>query len=194
MARLMKSSPHSIVATILLATLALAACQSGSRRLASLYEELGHEVAAADPIKGPGPEIAEHNVRRADAVRELLAGDSVNTAEEHFKAAVLLVETTRQDDLELAEHHALVSAEMGEKRGLRVAAEAVDKRLMLTGKPQKYGTQFVFEWVLDSWRLYPCDVTTSDGERAQLGVPTYAELMRAEDDMNRTHGKKLRPH
>lgn len=184
---------HSIVAALLVASSALMSCQTSSGRLSRLYEELGREVAEADPMKGPGKDIGERHLRRADAVRELIAKDEVNTADEHFKAAVLLVETDRPDDMQLAEHHALVSAEMGEKRGLRVAAEAVDKGLMLNAKPQKYGTQFVFEWVLDSWRLYPCDVTTTDGERAQLGVPTYAELLRAEDDMNRAHGKKLRP-
>jgi hypothetical protein len=82
---------------------------------------------------------------------------------------------------------------MGESRGARVMAEAVDKRLMLAGAPQKYGTQFVFEFVLDSWRLYPIDPGTTDNMRAAVSVPSYADLLAAEDEMNRAHKKKQRP-
>jgi hypothetical protein len=94
----------------------------------------------------------------------------------------------------MAETLARRSADLGEPRALRVVAEAVDKRAMLQGKPQKYGTQYVFDWVLDSWRLHPIEITTTDADRAAMGVPTYAELLAGEDAMNEEQHKKPRPH
>jgi hypothetical protein len=170
------------------------ACQSPSSKIDSLYVDLENEVRHADPIHLPSANADEIHRQRADAVRAALDKGDVTSADALFKASVILVDTSRIDDLELAEKLARKSAELGEPRGLRVAAEAVDKRAMLGGKdPQKYGTQYVFDWVLDSWRLYPVDIATTDAERAQMGVPTYAELLRAEDEMNRAQKKNLRP-
>lgn len=184
--------PISMALASILA-LATAACQTSSSRIDRIYADLEHEVRAADPVALPSPDADEVHRHRADAVREIVEEGGAADAESAFKAAVILVGTSRAADLELAESLARRSADLGEPRALRVVAEAVDKRAMLEGKPQKYGTQYVFEWVLDSWRLHPVDVATTDAERASMGVPTYAELLWAEDAMNESHGKKKRP-
>jgi len=177
---------------IVVALCALVACQSNSARIAKLYDNLAREVAGADPVRLPSESSDARRAARADEVQEIAKKDGIHAAEDAFKAAVILVGTQRTADLELAEKLALKSAELGEKRGLRVAAEAIDKRLMIAGEPQMYGTQYVFEFVLDSWRLFPIDPTTTDEERAVMSVPTYAELLAAEDAMNRAHKKKPR--
>lgn len=187
----MKSSVGPLSAVVL-ALATLSACTSGSARIAQLYDSLEREVASADPVGLPTERGDKRHEGRADTVREIFEKDGIHTAEDAFKAAVLLVETTRPADLELAERLARKAAELGEPRGLRVMAEAVDKRLMIQGLPQTYGTQFMFVFVLDSWRLYPIDPMTTDEVRASVGVPAYAELLAAEDHMNRAHGKKPR--
>jgi hypothetical protein len=149
-------------------------------------------VADTDPVALPTAASDKLHEERADEVREIVEKEGVKTAEDAFKAAVLLVGTDRPADLLLAEELASKAASLGEPRGTRVMAEAVDKRLMLSGAPQKYGTQFVFEFVLDSWRLYPIDPATTDAIRASVSVPTYAELLAAEDEMNRAHKKRRR--
>jgi hypothetical protein len=170
------------------------ACRSSSGRLNRLYADLEAEVAGANPVANPTLERMQLHEQRADAVHEIVGETEPDwTAEEFFKASVLLVETNRPKDLELATQFARRSVEKGEPRGLRVGAEAVDKLLLVSNKPQKYGTQYVFEWVLDSWRLYPVDPATTDQERAAVGVVPFAELLQMEDEMNRVHGKKIRP-
>lgn len=176
-----------------LCVLVAPSCQTGGSRISRLYQDLAAEVAGKDPIELPEREAEQRHQERADEVRTIVQTDGVATAEECFQASVLLVGTKRPADLELAETLARRAADLGEPRGLRVAAEAVDKLALLAGKPQKYGTQYVFEYVLDSWRLYPVDLTTTDEDRAAMGVPTYAELLASEDAMNRAHGKALRP-
>jgi hypothetical protein len=176
----------------LLALALLPSCLSNSARIARLYDNLAHEVAGANPVSLPTSAGDARHEKRADEVRSILEQGGELSAEDAFKAAVILVGTDREADLVLAEELAKHSAAMGERRGLRVMAEAVDKRLMMQGAPQMYGTQFAFEFVLDAWRLYPIDPTTTDEVRASVLVPTYAELLAAEDAMNRAHGKKLR--
>ncbi len=169
------------------------ACQTSSSKIDGLYVDLENEVRHADPIHLPSLNADELHRQRADAVRAALDEGNVTSADALFKASVILVGTSRIEDLDLAETLGRKSAELDEPRGLRVAAEAIDKRAMLQKKEQKYGTQYVFDWVLDSWRLYPVDVATTDTERLQMGVPTYAELLRSEDEMNRAQKKNLRP-
>lgn len=181
-----------VLGVVVLALALLPACRSGSARIAQLYDDLEREVAGADPVSLPTSSSDKRHEERADAVRAIVEKDGVESAEDAFKAAVLLVETARPADLVLAEELAQEAAALGEPRALRVMAEAVDKRLMIAGAPQKYGTQFLFAFVLDSWRLYPIDPETTDELRASVGVPTYAELLASEDAMNRAHGKKPR--
>jgi hypothetical protein len=173
--------------------LLLGACQSSSAKISSLYVDLENEVRHADPVHLPAANADEVHRQRADAVREVVKEHELTSADDLFKASVILVDTSRVEDMDLAETFARKSSELGEPRGLRVAAEAVDKRAMLKGKEQKYGTQYVFDWVLDSWRLYPVDPATTDAERAEMSVPTYAELLHAEDEMNRAQKTNLRP-
>lgn len=187
----MKSGVRRLAAVLWLA--ALSACVSGTR-IDSLYEDLADEVASTDPVALPTAVSDKQHEERADEVRAIVEKEGVKTADQAFKAAVLLVGTDRPADLILAEELANKATTLGEPRGPRVMAEAVDKRLMLSGAPQKYGTQFVFEFVLDSWRLYPIDPGTTDSMRAAVGVPSYADLLAAEDEMNRAHKKKERPH
>lgn len=182
---------HRLLACVVIAA-ALTSCQTGGSRVARIYADLAREVEGADPVKLPPREAEGVHLRRADEVRAIVEKEGVSTAEDCFKASVILVDTKRVEDIDLAETLARRSALLGEPRGLRVAAEAIDKRLMLTGRAQKYGTQFVFEYVLDSWRLYPVDIATTDDERAAMGVPSYADLLASEDAMNRAHGKRPR--
>lgn len=174
-------------------TLSICACTTPSGRLERLFDTLRDDVAAADDLMGPEEEITERNAQRAEQVREILEKADELSALDRFHAAALLVQTDVESDLDLAAKLAMEAGEMGEPRGLRVAAEAIDKRAMVRRQMQVYGTQYVFERVLESWRLYPVDPKTTDAERARMGVPTYAELLRAEDELNKSQGTKLRP-
>jgi hypothetical protein len=181
----MSAMIHRRAATVLLfLALAAPACQTPSSRIGRIFADLEQEVADRDPVALPSERGADVHVERADAVRKIVETDGVTTKDDAFKAAVILVSTSRVADMDLAETLARQSAQMGEPRGLRVAAEAIDKRAMLQGRPQKYGTQFIFEYVLDKWTLYPIDPLTTDEDRAAMGVPTYAELLEKADLMN----------
>src|SRR6185295_15582464 len=129
--------------TLVLVLLA-AGCQTSTSRIARIYADLEQEVADNDPVALPSDRAAQVHIERADSVREIVEKHGITTKEDAFQASVILVGTSRLPDMDLAETLARQSAQLGEPRGLRVAAEAIDKREMLQGRPQKYGTQFIF--------------------------------------------------
>lgn len=93
------------------------------------------------------------------------------------RAAALL----RSDDPgEVAAAEALLLAAMADdSRARPLAAAAYDRRRMLGGRPQKFGTQTVER---DGRReLWPVDPATTDSERSKWGLPSLAELRRTAD-------------
>jgi hypothetical protein len=154
-------------------------------RLEKLAGEQRRE--AQSEVRRPDEALAktERLQQRAEKVREILAQPGQElSAIDQLHAALVLVESDRPEDLEAALMIALKSAESGENRGFRVAAEAQDRLLVKRGMAQRYGTQFVWEPVNRIWRLYPVDPRTSDAERKAMGVPTMSELKAREAKLN----------
>ena len=173
--------------TLLVATflpLFLGACSTTSSKIGRLYAELQEDVAQHKTGERPDLELQQRHDRRAAEVREILQKDQVESTEDRLHAAVLLVETTNLEDLTLAEKLGREVGAAGDRRGFRVAAEAVDKRLVRRGLPQRYGTQYEWVTVLQQWRLYPIDPTTTDDERRSMQVPPLNELYAGEKKMN----------
>ncbi len=171
--------------TLFLAALAaLAGCHSTSTSLRGLAQDQRDDVLTPVKSSEDAAGLKQRSQERADKVRRLLAQKDVGSAADHFYAALVLVQCTRDTDLELAHEQALAAAQLGEPRGFRVAAEAQDKLLLKRGMLQRYGTQFVWEPVLRAWRLYPIDPHTTDAERKAMGVPPLAELKQQEATLN----------
>jgi hypothetical protein len=138
----------------------------------------------------PDPRIAERHAARAAEVHKMLAMGEITTPKQRFQASVLLVEADDLDDLKLAEELAQQAAAGGEHLAPRVAAEAIDKQLVLRHLPQRYGTQYEWVTVLGGWRLYPVDPKTTDAERREHGIPPLASLYEAEKRLNAGYSTK----
>ncbi|HEV8113518.1 MAG TPA: hypothetical protein VGR31_12150 [Planctomycetota bacterium] len=169
---------------VVLLTLLHAGCSSTSSRIGRLYQALQTDVAERPAGAFPDEALMARHAARAKEVREIVDAGALKTTKEKFQAAVLLVETNDLSNLKLAEQLANEATLGGEHLGPRVAAEAIDKQLMVQHQPQRYGTQY--EWVvaLGEWRLYPLDLKTTDAERALVGVPPLAELYAGERKLN----------
>ncbi len=163
---------------------AIAGCASRAPSIDRLWADLQSEAARTAPLADPDEARAEAQAERARKARELHAAGKLKTAQDHFRAAVILAEAVDRPSLQLADGLGHVAAELGEPRGLRAAAEAIDKLCMLDGRPQRYGTQYVWNEELQAWRLYLVDARTTDEERAAVGVPSYAQLIAAEARLN----------
>ena len=145
----------------------LAACGTpvSRRSLDELYAELRAEESVS-------PEERDQRIAR---VHELLKAP--RSSEERLQAAALLLDSTDPADLAVASEQALRAAQDGDDRGFPLAAEAIDRELLLQGLPQRYGTQYVFSPATGHWYLYDWDPTTTDAERQAMGTPTLAEAL-----------------
>ena len=165
-------------ALLLLATL-LCGCTSltPDQELKALYQESADSPGNPVDLKAHARVEKERNERVA-RVHELIGMEGYERDGGRLYAAAVLLDSEDPADLELARDLALDEAEDGDDRGLRVAAEAIDRAAMLRDDPQPYGTQFVYSPVTGKWGLYEVDARTTDTERMAMGVPPLAESMR----------------
>ena len=170
----------------LIAILCLTACAaSTTERLQTLYRE------SLEPLDTgwSAEQVARHEELRDERITETLdlhAAGSVRGSDDQLYAAAILAESQRAEDLELACELALSAAEAGDERGLRLAAEAIDRRCMVLGEAQRFGTQYVFSPITERWDLYPWDPITTDTERAAMGVAPLAQALARLEELNPT--------
>lgn len=171
-----------------LAVAALAACRTPEPRgLDEAYREtLQVRTAVGFNARAGGAE--ERLARSRELVLGMVSSGRIRSPGEHALAAFVLTSSRELADLDLAHRLALRAGELGDARGWPIAAEALDRALYLQGQPQRFGTQYVYEPVLQRWALYPVDPTTSDEERSEFGIPPLAALRAWEEELNKKPG------
>jgi hypothetical protein len=152
--------------------------------LASLYK-----ADKQERVNQPTGNTAEYKAMRArDRVRrkhvmEMVAASKLHTAEDYYHAAHIMNHGDTPDDAENAHRLALRSSELGHRPARWLAAASYDRWQMYQGKPQKYGTNYVYDGRGD--RLWDVDPNTTDEERAEWDVPPLAEQTRKAEEANR---------
>ncbi len=162
---------------------ALCACTSTSQSLKQMYADSIRERSSG-VFTSMEHKYQERQEERFEKVRRYLAEEQLASAEDFLYAGALLAASPQQEDLLTAQMAGLRAAQMGEDKGFRVAAEAIDRHAMHLGNPQRYGTQYYYEEVLRKWRLYAVDPKTTDAERKAMGVEPLAELYRKTELLN----------
>lgn len=169
--------------TLIALLLLLGSCSTTSQSLERLYKD-GIRERQEDVFSGLDQSSMEREESRREKVRGYLVEEKLVSAEDYLYAGAILAMSPFEDDLITAQMAGLKAAELGNDRGFRVAAEAIDRHAMHLGRPQRYGTQYYYEEVLKRWRLYPIDPRTSDAEREAMGVPPMAELLAKTEELN----------
>lgn len=150
----------------------------------TLYKQSVKDVKGKNLMAGVSEEYLVRQAARIDRTRTLIAEGKVETGEQCMYAAAILTSSGIPEDLAQARDLGFRADQLGEPRGLPIAAEAIDKLAVASGKPQKYGTQIIYIPVLDSFRLEPYDLMTTDEERATMGLPPFIELEARVERMN----------
>jgi len=120
--------------------------------------------------------LRRRDAGRREAVRSILGQRPLLTAEQLFAAAWILNHGDMVDEAKQAHELALQAAEQGFDQAKWLAAAALDRSLMYSGRPQRYGTNIVPDGV--GYRLWDVDPATTDEERAEWNVPLLAEMQR----------------
>ena len=136
--------------------------------------------------KGNTPEykaMRARDLQRRERVIEIASANGLQTAEDYYHAAHIMNHGDTIEDARNAHVFALHSSELGYRPARWLAAAAYDRWQMYQGKPQKYGTNYVYDGQMD--RLWDVDPSTTDEERAQWDVPPLTEQLRKAQEANR---------
>jgi len=154
-----------------------------NNELISLYESDKQER-----IDQPRVNTTEYKAMRArdmerrERVMEIVAENGLHTAEDYYHAAHMMNHGDTPEDAENAHRLALRSSELGYRPARWLAAASYDRWQMYQGKPQKYGTNYVYDGQKD--RLWNVDPDTTDEERAEWDIPPLAEQLRKAQEAN----------
>jgi hypothetical protein len=116
---------------------------------------------------------------RCQRVIDLYAQGIFADSRDYFHAAWVMLCGETPGHYSLARTFARQSADLGEERAWTLQAMALDRWLVASGMPQRFGTQMIKQD--GRWSLGSVDPKTSDLDRALFAVPPlYVQLQRAE--------------
>ncbi|QDE40722.1 hypothetical protein FIV34_16660 [Luteibacter pinisoli] len=124
--------------------------------------------------------------RRAQVMRLLQAGH-VRTADDYLNAAVVFQHGEDVADTRLALALATTASRIdpANKDAGVLAAQAWDRILVKSGRPQWYGTQFARDKATGRWAISPVEAgVVSEPQREAMGLPTLAQTQAHLDAMN----------
>ena len=155
-----------------------------NNELLSLYEADKQERLNQPKVNTPEYNAMRgRDLERRERVMEIVAANELYTAEDHYHAAWIMNHGDTPDDARNAHMLALRSSESGYRVARWLAAATYDRWQMYQGKPQKYGTNYVYDGRRD--RLWDVDPETTDEERAAWDVPPLAEQLRKAEEASR---------
>ena len=154
-----------------------------NKELRLLYETDKQERINQPKVNTPEyRSMRARDLQRRERVMEMLAANKLTTAEDYFHAAHIMNHGDTIEDARNAHKLALRSSELGYRPARWLAAASYDRWQMYQGKPQKYGTNYVYDGRED--RLWDVDPETTDKERAAWDVPPLAEQLRKAQEAN----------
>jgi hypothetical protein len=152
--------------------------------LLTLYQSDRQEHASQAKVNTPEYRaMRARDIQRRERVLEVMARSESFSAEDYYHAACIMNHGDGPEDAEHAHTYALRSSELGHRPARWRAAASYDRWLMYQVKPQKYGTNYIYDGQQD--RLWNVDPSTSDEERAAWDVPPLAEQLRKAEEANR---------
>ena len=155
-----------------------------NEELLALYNADRQEHAKQAKVNTPEyKEMRLRDLQRRERVMEIIGTSDSLSAEDYFHAAWIMNHGDTATDAEKAHRLALQASELGHRPARWLAAASYDRWQLYQGKPQKYGTNYIYNGKKD--RLWDVDPSTTDEERAAWDVPPLAEQRRKAEEANR---------
>lgn len=151
--------------------------EKANPELARLAAEAHADSNFSDPTKVDWIVVNRRASARFARVKALLSAGVVHSAEDFSHAAMLAQIASEPDDLLLAHDLAVAAVIKGDTQALSLAAQSMDKYLVRTDRPQRFGTAIVQSWP-NPPSLPPVDPSAFDCVRMAFGVPTLKESTR----------------
>jgi hypothetical protein len=152
--------------------------KKANKELARLAAEANVDFNVSDPTKVDWAAVDRRKSARFARAKALLAAGMVRSVEDFSHAAALLAQKASEpDDLLLAHDLAVAAVIKGDAQALPLAAQSMDKYLVRTDRPQRFGTEIVNTWP-NPPGLGPVDPSAFDCVRTAFGVRTLEESRR----------------
>ena len=111
---------------------------------------------------------------RREQVKALLSEHAELAADKLYAAAWILNHGDTVEEARTAHELAMRAAIQGYAPAKWLAAASLDRSLMYSGRPQRYGTNIVPDGA--GYRLWDVEPETTDAERAEWNVPSLEEM------------------
>ncbi|MDF1837252.1 MAG: hypothetical protein P1V35_05240 [Planctomycetota bacterium] len=155
------------------------------------FESLVEELRKSQGVQGTSAKTRKSLEKRYSKIESWAEKGKLETAEDNLWAAACLIHAESPERIALSLELARKAAQAGESRALPLIAQAMDKQALQAGRPQPYGTQYLFHTDPGIWVLYDIDPKITDGERAGMGLPPLAELYANVKTLNVEHRQRL---
>jgi len=150
-----------------------------AKRLRELFEaDQGDRVGRGKDWNNPTfvEGVIQRDKERRKEVQGLIDGGKLVSAEDYYHAAMIFQHGDNADDYLKANELARKAMELGDIRAPWLVAASCDRYLIHSGhSQQKYGTQYRKNSE-GKFELVAVDPSTTDEERASLGLPPLAEI------------------
>lgn len=148
-----------------------------NEELKKMYEDDVREKTEADwDDKNVVSRISKNDKDRRKKVKEIISAGGLEVGADYHHAALIFQHGDTTSDYRKANKLAERGMELGDERSKWFYAATMDRWLVSTGKPQKYGTQFHKKKNGD-WEVGPIDKNVSDKERAKYNVPPLSKAL-----------------
>ncbi|MFT5199176.1 MAG: hypothetical protein ACI87O_001840 [Planctomycetota bacterium] len=168
----------------------VSACSSTATPKAH-FQSLVRELAKSQGVRGTNPKTRNGLEKRYSKVESWNKKGKLVTPEDQLWAAATLIHAESAERIALSLELSRAAASAGETRALPLIAQAMDKQALQAGKPQPYGTQYLFHKDPGVWVLYDIDPRISDTERSDMGLPPLAELYANVKVLNDQHQNRM---
>ncbi len=155
------------------------------------YESLVKELAKAQGTQGTRGSVRKKLEKRFAKVESWNKSGKLATPEDKLWGAATLIHASSPERIALSIQLSRQAAQAGEQRALPLLAQGLDKQALQNGRPQPYGTQYLFHPDPGIWVLYDIDPKVTDTERAEMGLPPLRELHAKVKELNVQHQMNL---
>lgn len=122
--------------------------------------------------------IDKNDRKRREKVLKLYKEKAIQTGQDYHHASLIMQHGETVDDYKLAHEFASKAVNLGNNNAKWLFAATLDRYLLTSGKPQKYGTQFK-QNEKGEWEMaQPIDPKVTDEERAKYNVPPLKDALK----------------
>lgn len=136
------------------------------------------EVEYKAPSQEELKKLNQRDQSRRQIVMKLYKDKKIHSAKDFHYAALIFQHGETSDEYRLAHEFATKAVEQGDRTARWLSAATLDRYLLSSGKPQKFGTQFIKDGKGDWHLAQPVDPSVTDEERSLYGVPPLKDALK----------------